>query len=210
MISGGSGTFSSTNITNTTDSTNGSGIQVSMIPIGSILTSSITNDGFGFMTTDTLSITGNAQISSFTIKNGQIYGVSITAGGQDYSIGDDITISKTGVTNATLDVTSIINGILKTVTINDGGQNYTEGGTATVLSGNSSSNAVLPISTVQNGFITGLYITNRGKGFSVGDSLTVTSSNTDSNLEVPTLSVNTIQTNSLLSVTEQLNLNLDY
>ena len=180
-----------------------------MVPIGSILTSSITNDGFGFMTTDSLSITGNAQISSFTIKNGQIYGVSITAGGQDYSIGDDITISKTGVTSATLDVTSIIDGILKTVTINNGGQNYTEGGTATVLSGNSTSNAVIPISTVQNGFITGLYITNRGKGFSGGDSLTVSSSNTDTDLVEPTLSVSTIQENSLLSLIEDLNSELE-
>ena len=203
-----SGNYSGDDISIVSSNTNGSGIQVSMDVYGSINGFSITNDGFGFMTTDTLSITGNAEISSFTIKNGQIYGVSIITGGENYSIGDTITILKSGVTSATLDVTSIMDGILKTVTINDGGQNYTEGGTITVSSGNSTSNAVLPVSTVQNGFITELYITNRGKGFGVGDSLIVTSSNTDSDLEVPTLSVNTIQENSLLSITEEFNSNL--
>lgn len=194
-----------------------SGYTMAIDAIGSIVDHSITQDGSGFTTNDSASDltlsssnTGAAlpSITSFTVKNGKITGVSILTGGLNYDISDTITVSKTGATSATLTVAAVRDGMISGLTINDGGANYTLDDVLTVTSSGGGNGATIVLSDIDDGHISTVQVIESGSGFTESETITMTHSRDASLPNQPTIQISTVSTSediSLLSKIEDLN-----
>jgi hypothetical protein len=194
-----------------------SGYTMAIDAIGSIVDHSITQDGSGFTTNDSASDltlsssnTGAAlpSITSFTVKNGKITGVSLLTGGLNYDISDTITVSKTGATSATLTVAAVRDGMISGLTINDGGANYTLDDVLTVTSSGGGNGATIVLSDIDNGHISTVQVIESGSGFTESETITMTHSRDASLPNQPTIQISTVSTSediSLLSKIEDLN-----
>ena len=197
-----------------------SGYTMTIDAMGSIVDYSITQDGSGFDNSGTLTLsssngnTGAAlpSITSFTVKNGKITGVSLLTGGLNYDISDTITVSKAGATSATLTVAAVRDGMISGLTINDGGANYTLDDVLTVYSSDGGNGATIVLSDIDNGHISTIQMIEDGSGFTESQTITMTHSRDATLPNQPTILISAVSTSedeSILAKMEDLNAALE-
>ena len=181
---------------------------MSIASAGSIYNYEKTSDGEGFANTDTLSLSssnGNTganlpSVTSFTIKEGEITSFTINEGGLNYDVSDIVIISKTGATDALLNISSVRDGIISAITINDGGSDYTLSNTLTVESSGGGNGAQILLSDIDNGHISTISIIDEGSGFTTGDTIEMTHSRDSTLPNQPTIEISSISSDDTISI----------
>ena len=200
LTTGGTGYISDTSV----GGTGGSGTGVSFnitANNGAVLTATLTTAGTGYTSASNVSTTfvgaGNGLLVNIVVGTnptpGPISSITIAAGGQDYQVGNVVTING-GNANATLTVNSVNNGAVTSYTISNAGINYQVGNVITISGGNS--NATVTVNTVSAGAITGYTINTPGANYQVGNVITITGGNGGA-----TITVNSVSNGGVESIT---------
>ena len=176
-LSAGTGYEDATDVATTSDGS-GSGLTVDIEanPRDVIISVELINVGTGY-DADIFDApynggSGSGLVIDITTDGDAVTNVTIIDGGQNYQMGDMITIDA-GDGNATFIVDDIdAGGDITSITINNGGAGYAIGEEITISTGDE--NATILVDDIdEGGEITSVTINNAGEGYAIGDVITI-------------------------------------
>jgi hypothetical protein len=185
-LSGGEGYITSTDVSTT--SANGTGLTLDIVAetIGEALLTTISIPGTGYtdgagLMTQTITGIGTGLMVDIVTDNNEILGVTISNGGIDYVVGEEVSILS-GNNDAILTILDVTDGAVTSVAINQPGIDYEVGDLITIDGGTAP--ATVEVLEVTEGAILSVTIANGGSDYEVGDIITIDGGITPATIEV--------------------------